>query len=107
MVEHVEESLMEGETGTEHSSNQQILLRQRDLERSQRGRDRLRFVFQSLRELEGHHLTDTSDVVTKQHTVPLVVLVAQFRHIQVDHRITLAEIYYLHILTVFSLCVQK
>ena len=74
-----------------------ILLWEGNLQRSKRCGNRLRLVFQRLRELIGHHLTDALNVVTEQKAVLLIVFVAQLRHIKVHDGIALTEIYYLHI----------
>ena len=97
MVEHVKESLMERQSGPQHSSHHYILLRQGNLQRSEWRGYRLRLVFQRLRELIGHHLTDALNVVTEQKSVLLIVFVAQLRHVEVHDGIALTEINYLHI----------
>ena len=96
LVEHVEESLVERQTGTKHGSQYDVILGQGNVDGTKRCRNGLRLVFQSLRQFVGHHFTDTHDIVTEHQAIPLVVLVTQLRHILIDNRVVLAEIYYFH-----------
>ena len=100
VVEHIDKTLVERQTGTQHSGNQQVFLWQLDIDGAQWCCNSLGTILQGFRQLVGHHLAHTLDVMTEQQTVLLVVLVSQLRHVQIDNRIGLAKIYYFnHILT--------
>ena len=100
MIEHIDKTLVERQTGTQHSGNQQVFLWQLDIDSAQWCCNGLGTILQGFRQLVGHHLAHTLDIMTEQQTVLLIVLVSQLRHVQIDNRIGFAKIYYFnHILT--------
>ena len=83
MVEHAHKAFMERQSGTQYGSNENIILGQRYVDSTKRSGNSLRLVVQRLRQLVGHHLAHTLDVMPEQHAV-LITLVAQLSHILVD-----------------------
>ena len=98
-VEYVEESLVERQAGTEHGSQYDVFLGQGNVNSPKRCHNGFRLVFQSLRQLIGHHFTDTFDVVTEHEAILLVVLVTQFSHILVDNAVLFGKVNYVHVLS--------
>ena len=92
MVEHVLESIVEGESGAEHSGQQHVVLGQLYVERAQGSGDGFWLVAERFRDFVGHQLSYTKDVVTKQQTVLLVFLVSEFSHVLVDDAVLFSEV---------------
>ena len=76
LVEHIQESLVERQPGSQYGGNHHVFLRQGDVDGSQRRGDGLGLVLQGFRELVSHDLANALDVMTKQKAVLLVILVA-------------------------------
>ena len=66
LVEHIEKSLMERQSGTEYSGDDHIVFRQRYVYRAQWRSDGLGLILQGLRQLVGHHLADACDIMPEQ-----------------------------------------
>ena len=96
LIKHIQETLVERQSGTKHRCYHHILLRQGDVEGAERRGNGLRLILQGLRQFVSHNLTDTHDVVAEEKTVSLVILVTQLRHILIENRVALAEINNFH-----------
>ena len=77
-IEDVEESLMEGQSGTKHGTEYDIVFRQRNLQGAKRCRHGLGLIVEPLRHFVGHQLTDALYIMTECETVFLVTLITEF-----------------------------
>ena len=107
VVEDVEETLMERQTGTEDGAEHQLVGRHIHLGNAKRSLDVALLIVERLAQLVGDEFADAHDVVAEQQTVLLIVLVAHLRHILVNDRVALAEINYFHIVRLFLKFLQN
>ena len=81
MVEDVEEAVVEGQPGAEYRGQHHLIGRHAHLGSAERGGDIPRFVAQCLRNLVCLAFSYAHDVVAKQESVALIVLVPHFGHV--------------------------
>ena len=96
VVKHLEEALMEGQSCTQHRCQQQIILHHRNVDGAKRCGHGARLVVERLRQLVGHHLADTLDIVTEQEPVLLIALIANLGHELIHARVLFTEVDYFH-----------
>ena len=76
MVEDVQESLVEGQSGPQHGGDDDVVLGQGDVDATERSGDVLRLVFERFGQFVCHHLPDAPDVVSEEHSVLLILPVS-------------------------------
>ncbi len=85
MVEHVEKSRMERQSGAEYGSHHNVVYRYFDLCVGKWCVHRFCFILECLAHLIRHHLADTADIVAEHESVLLVFPVAYLCKILVHH----------------------
>ena len=99
VVEDVEEAIVERQSGTEDSGQDNLVRRYIYLCSAQRCDDTLGFVVQRLGDFKSLELADAHDIVAEKQSVLLIVLVADFCQILVDDRILFRKINDIHSLS--------
>ena len=92
MVEDVEETFVERQTGTQYGGQQEVVLDDGHLGCPQGGGDGLCFVGECARDFVGHGFAYATDVLPEQGSVALVGFVANLGHELVDDGVLLAEV---------------
>ena len=89
MVEVVEESLVERQTGTQNRGHNNVIINKLHLGLTQRSLDHLGGIVQLFREFIGRDLANALEVAAESHRVLLDVLVAQLGQKGVQNRVLL------------------
>ena len=92
MVEHMEEPLMEGQSGPEDGAHDQVVGWHVDGSHAQGCGHLALLVVEGLGYLVGHHLADAADVVAEERPVLLVLGVADLRQVLVDDGVAVAQV---------------
>ena len=92
MVEHLEESLVEGQSGTQDGADDQLVGRHIDGCYAQRRGHFAFLVSEGFGYLVGHHLADAADVVAEKLSALLEMGVAYLCEILVDDGVVVAQV---------------
>ena len=90
VVEHIEESLVKRQSGTENGTDNNTVGRQTDTCHAQRRSDLLRLIVERLRNLKGFIFANTLDVVTEKKAVLLILTVAHLGQVSVNNGVLIA-----------------
>ena len=92
MVKHIKEALMEGETGTKHGGEHNIIIRCVGFGHGQRCLDIFFGIMKCLTDFVSHHLPNAMQVVPEGVSIGLNLNIPQLSHILVDDAVCLCKI---------------
>ena len=84
VVEHVQEAVVEGQSGAEYRCQYYLVGRHADLSRAQRRLHVALLIVERLAYLVGHHLAHARNIITEKQAVKLIFLVAHLSHVLVE-----------------------
>lgn len=84
VVKHVQEAVVERQSGTENRSQYYLVGRHIDLSRAQRRLNVALLIVERLAYLVGHHLAHARNIITEKQAVKLIFLVAHLSHVLVE-----------------------
>lgn len=96
MVEHIQESSMQRQSGTENSGNHHLVIGCADRRHPQGSLYLLDRIRQFLTHFIRHYLSNAFNITAETHTVALDCYITNFRHVLVQDRICLGKVDNLH-----------
>lgn len=85
LVKDIKETLMESQSGTQHGSNNDMVVIRRHGFHAQRCLHLLQRIVQRATQLISHGMANALQVATKERAIFLIVNIAELRHIAIHH----------------------